>query len=184
MRHAGRRLHHERERHRRHADNITTEIDSEQNLTSNGDASSLNVVAIGGRGGHGGNAASPFPYTDRNRGGNGKPDQNGGTLNVMAGADTSGTSYVGPDGAAVSGITIISGGGVPTEQEGSAGAGVSALGTGGQGVTATIGGEWTSTPAPALCRVDRWHGRRGQEHQHHPHQVRHGWLTGWHRRGD
>jgi hypothetical protein len=138
------------------AGDITTEVDSVENLISNF-FSPITITAIGGSGGSGGDAGSPFPYTDRNSGGNGKPGQDGGTIiNAVIGDTTSGVAEVEEDGDPNDAVSIISGGGngggggVPTEQEGDEGAGVSAAGGNGKDVTATVGGTWTSNSGNGL----------------------------------
>lgn len=137
------------------AGDIVTEVDSVQNLNSNFFAP-VTITAVGGSGGSGGDAGSPFPYTDRNRGGNGQPGQDGGSINATIGDATSGVADIGANGNLTDAIDIVSaggnggGGGVPTEQEGDSGAGVSAGGANGKEVVATVGGTWTSTSGNGL----------------------------------
>lgn len=148
------------------ADDIMTDIESAQNLVSDGATSPVNVTAIGGSGGSGGNAGNPGGL-DRNRGGNGQPGSDGGTVNVTLGPNTSGVSQIGPNGQLVSAVNVVSkggdggGGGVPTEQEGDSGQGVSATGGNGQDVIVTIGGTWTSDPGTGLYAASL--GGRGGE---------------------
>ena len=139
------------------AGDISTSVDDLQNLTGNF-FSPITITAVGGSGGSGGDAGNTPPlYLDSNRGGNGMPGMDGGTIvNATIGSDTSGVSSIGQNGEPVDAVTIISaggdggGGGVPTEQEGDQGQGVSAQGGNGQDVTAMVGGTWTSSAGNGL----------------------------------
>ena len=144
------------------------DLDDLQDLTSNGTFSPMTITSIGGSGGSGGNAGNTPPlYLDSNRGGNGQPGSDGSTINVNIGDNTSGVATIGPSGQLVDAVTIVSkggdggGGGVPTEQEGDQGAGVSAPGGDGQDVTASVGGTWTSQSRNGLYAASL--GGRGGE---------------------
>ena len=149
------------------AGDVTSDIEDATNLVSNGATSAINITAVGGNSGSGGNAGNYGPGTLwHNRGGNGQPGQDGGALNITIGPATSGSASGGPVGVPTSAVTIISaggtggGGGLATEEEGSDGNGISAVGGSGKAVTATVGGQWNSSSGAALY-AGSWGGTGG-----------------------
>lgn len=127
----------------------TSNFDNVTGLVSSGIATSpVNITAFGGKGGDGGNG---YPSTsEQNFGGNGANGMDGGAIDATIGPNTGGLATEGSTGLAISGVTILSlggaggGGGVASYEEGSQGNGASGTGGDGQGVLATVWGQWQS----------------------------------------
>lgn len=135
-------------------DILGLQLDNIMDLATDGVTAPLQVTSAGGSGGHGGNG-NPGPVDSwRNRGGNGKPGQNGGSIGLTVGPNTSGKSL--GSTTPMNAISIWSvggnggGGGIATYASDGSSDGFSAGGGNGGTVTLDIGGTWTSTSAAAL----------------------------------
>lgn len=135
-------------------DILGLQLDNIMDLATDGVTAPLQVTSAGGSGGHGGNG-NPGPVDSwRNRGGNGKPGQNGGSIGLTVGPNTSGKSL--GSTTPMNAISIWSvggnggGGGIATYASDGSSDGFSAGGGNGGTVTLDIGGTWTSTSATAL----------------------------------